>query len=98
MNKKRKRKGVNVKKVLLICGITIIAILLIGNSTSRGKKPTEWKSYTVQSDDTVYGIAKSVTTPNSNDYRYAQYYIIEENNIEDAMIHPGQVILVPVYE
>ena len=97
MNKKRKRKGVNAKKVLLICGITIIAILLIGNSTSRGKKPTEWKSYTVQSDDTVYGIAKNVT-PNNEDYRHAEYYIIEENNIENAMIHPGQVILVPVYE
>ena len=97
MNKKKKRKVINAKKVLLSCGIILISMLLIGNSISKSKKPTEWTSYTVQSGDTVYGIAKSIT-PNSNDYRYAEYYIIEENNIENAMIHPGQVILVPVYE
>lgn len=97
MNKKRKRKDKSAKKVLLSCGIILISMLLIGNSTSKSKKPTEWESYTVQSGDTVYGIAKSIT-PNNKDYRHAQYYIIEENNIEDAMIYPGQVILVPIYE
>lgn len=97
MNKKRKRKGENAKKVLLICGITLISMLLIGNSTSKSKKPAEWKPYTVQKGDTVCDIAQSIT-PDNRDYRCAQYYIIEENNIKNAMIYPGQVILVPVYE
>lgn len=97
MNKRGKRKGANAKKVLLTCGIILVAMLLICNSTSKSKKPTEWESYTVQSGDTVCDIAISVT-PNNKDYRHAQYYIIEENNIKDAMIYPGQVILVPVYE
>lgn len=83
------------KKLLMVVAIAVIAVLLIGNSTK--KKPTEWARYVVKSGDTVCGIAISVT-PNEIDYRKTEDYIIEKNNIEKALLYPGDTILVPVYE
>ena len=83
------------KKFLMVIAIIFIAFLLIGNSKS--KEPTEWKEYVVHSGDTVYGIANHIT-PNDIDYRKTEHYIKEKNHIENAMIYPGQTILVPVYE
>ncbi len=83
------------KKFLMVVAIIFIAVLLIGNNTK--KEPTEWSEYVVHSGDTVYGIS-NIITPNDIDYRKTEHYIIEKNNIENAMIYPGQTIFVPVYE
>lgn len=82
------------KKIIFIAVVLIVAILLIGCSTK--KKPTEWARYVVKSGDTVCDIAISVT-PNEIDYRKTEDYIIEKNNIERALLYPGDTILVPVY-
>lgn len=82
------------KKLLIGIAILFIAGSLIGNAK---KEPTEWQAYVVHSGDTVYGIANLIT-PNDIDYRKTEHYIRKKNNIENAMIYPGQTILVPVYE
>lgn len=82
------------KKILMVVAIVVVAVLLIGNSTK--KEPTEWTEYVVHRGDTVCDIAISIS--HDMDYRETEYYIIAKNNIEKAMIHPGQTILVPVYE
>lgn len=83
------------KKFLMVIAIVVVAVLLIGNKTD--KEPTEWSEYIVHSGDTVYGIS-NIITPNDMNYKKTEHYIIEKNNIENAMIYPGQIILVPVYE
>lgn len=83
------------KKRLMIIAIILVGTLLICNHASG--KPCEWTEYVVQEGDTVCGIAISIT-PKGKDYRHAQNYILKTNNIENAIIYPGQVILVPVYE
>lgn len=83
------------KKIIVGILIVLIAIMLIG-----GKSKCEtvaYKSYTVKQGDTLYGIARKIT-PESKDYRYAVYDIIEKNSITDCMIYQGQTILVPVME
>ncbi len=83
------------KKILIVVAIVIVAVLLIGNITK--KEQTEWGEYVVRSGDTVYDIGISIK-PDGIDYREIEHYILQKNNIENAMIHPGQTILVPVYE
>ena len=83
------------KKLLIVVAICLVAVLLIGNITKQ--EPTEWAEYVVQSGDTVCGISISIK-PDGIDYREVEHYILQKNNIEKAMIQPGQTILVPVYE
>lgn len=56
-----------------------------------------WSEYTVCDGDTLCDISKTIT-PNSEDYRETQYYIIKKNNLENAMIYPEQKILIPFEE
>ena len=81
------------KKIILISSI-VIALMVCFNAN---KMPAEWSEYVVGYGDTVCDIAIDIT-PNDKDYREAEYWITKKNNIEMAMIYPGQTILVPVYE
>lgn len=82
------------RKILGILVVVIAVMLLMG---LRKSEPTEWREYKVRSGDTVSSIAVKIT-PNSEDYRESMYYMAEKNEIENGMISPGQVILVPVVE
>lgn len=83
------------KKTLCIIAVVIFVMLLMG--ARRKQPPSEWREYKVHSGDTVSSVAVEIT-PNSEDYRDNMRYIIDKNNIENGMIFPGQVILVPVVE
>ena len=82
------------RKILGILVVVIAVMLLMG---LRKSEPTEWREYVVHPGDTVSSIAVEIT-PNSEDYRDNMHYIIDKNEIENGMIFPGQVILVPVVE
>lgn len=84
-------------KKIVLRTIVISSVIAMAIHFNAGKKPTEWSEYVVGVGDTVYGISMSVT-PNNEDYRETEYWITKKNNIEQAMIYPGQAILVPVYE
>ena len=81
------------KKIAIAAVVIFAAALLIG---SRAKSdPVLWEEYTVHSGDTVSDIAFEIT-PEGEDYRVNQNYIIKKNGIKNGMIYPGQVILVPM--
>ena len=84
-------------KKIILGTVVIFSIIALAGCFNTDKEPTEWSEYVVNSGDTVYGIS-NIITPNDVDYRKTEHYIIEKNNIENAMIYPGQTILVPVYE
>lgn len=87
------------KKIILSVVIifSTIAVFIAMVYFDTPKEPVGWVEYVVCNGDTVCDISKSITSEN-RDYRETEYYIIKKNNIEKALIHPGQTILVPVYE
>lgn len=84
------------KKIVLSLVIlfSIIAVMVHFNTP---KEPTAWIEYKVCDGDTICDISRSIT-PDSIDYRETEYYIAKKNNIENALIYPNQIILIPVYE
>lgn len=81
------------KKLIISAVVILLAFLLLGNRPRQ--EPTAWEEYTVKSGDTVSGIANDIT-PDNEDYMETMYDIIEKNNIKDATIYSGQVILIPM--
>ena len=61
------------------------------------KEPVSWGEYRVHSGDTVCDIAINVS-PDGEDYRHTEYYIIKKNNLGNGMIYDGQKILIPIYD
>jgi len=83
------------KKIIIIAVIVLVA--MFAGCINTNQEPTKWREYVVHYGDTVYDISIDIT-PNGMDYREISYYIIEKNNIENALIYPGQTILIPIYE
>ncbi len=79
--------------------IAVVLCLVVGLAVYFRPKPEviEWEEYVVSGGETISDISQSIT-PNSEDYRETQYYIIEKNNLENKNIYPGQEILIPIKE
>lgn len=84
-------------KKIILGTVVIFSIIALAGCFNTEKEPTEWKEYVVHSGDTVSSISNNIT-PDDMNYKRTEHYITEKNNIENAMIYPGQTILVPVYE
>ena len=84
------------KKIVLSLVIlfSIIAVMVHFNTP---KEPTAWTEYKVCYGDTICDISRNIT-PDNRDYRETEYYISQKNNIENALIYPNQIILIPIYE
>lgn len=82
-------------KKAIVIGVIVIAVMLLMGL--RKSEPREWREYVVHPGDTVSSIAVEITA-NSEDYRDNMHYIIDKNDIQNGLIYPGQVILVPVVE
>ena len=63
--------------------------------TAQAAEETVYKTITIQSGDTLWGIAGEYPEP-SKDIRKRIREICELNSIEPGGIYPGQVIIVPV--
>ena len=83
------------KKIILCAVIYVVALAVWLNANN--KMPAEWSEYVFQAGDTVCDISIDIT-PNSDEYRKTEHFIIKKNNLENATIYAGQTILVPVYE
>ena len=84
-------------KRIILSTVIIASLLMMVVYFNTPKEPNGWREYVVNSGDTVCDISIDIT-PEGEDYRYTQHCIMEKNNIANAMINPGQTILVPVYE
>lgn len=87
------------KKFITICLIAIILVGSLALCVNAFKTPDiiGYETYVVKSGDTLWGIAK-----NSNGWnRMDAYEIIdamEEASNCTALIYPGQIIYVPIYD
>lgn len=53
--------------------------------------------YTVQENDTVWSIAKK-NTPSDEDVRKKVQEIIDDNMLKDAVVHPGQQLIIHTHK
>ncbi|MBV1756598.1 MAG: LysM peptidoglycan-binding domain-containing protein [Dethiosulfatibacter sp.] len=94
----RKYRVVNYKRFRSFVMISaILAVLMISvfiyNITAFSVNSNLFIEIPVRDGDTIWNIARQYGT--SDSIRHDVYTIMELNNIEDGMIYPGQVIIVP---
>lgn len=89
VNYKRFRSFVMISAILAV----LTASVLIYNITAFSLNNNTYMEIPVRDGDTIWNIAKQYGT--SDSIRHDVYRIMELNNIEDGMIYPGQVIIVP---
>ena len=84
------------KKIIPIVAVLCLVVVL---AVYFRPKPEiiDWEEYVVSGGETISDISQGIT-PNSEDYRETQHYIIEKNNLENKNIYPGQEILIPSKE
>jgi LysM repeat protein len=71
----------------------LTASVLVYNITAFSLNGNTFIEIPVRDGDTIWNIAKQYGT--SDSIRHDVYTIMKLNNIEDGMIYPGQVIIVP---
>ena len=74
--------------------ILVISIILFAIST-QGRKPIEYRTIIIKKGDTLWSIVKTYQT-NEVDPRKLINQIKRINNLENALLHPGQTIKVPI--
>lgn len=84
----------NIKNLLLFLIIIILLIFLKTLNTPPDKYYLH--TYTVQTGDTAWDIAKKYNTANM-DIRELIYYIEEDNNIKAGYLKNGQEIKIRIY-
>ncbi|MDP3387467.1 MAG: LysM peptidoglycan-binding domain-containing protein [Eubacteriales bacterium] len=89
VNYKRFRSFVMVSAILAV----LTASVLIYNITAFSVNCNTFIEIPVRDGDTIWNIAREYGT--SDSIRQDVYTIMKLNNIEDGMIYPGQVIIVP---
>lgn len=77
-----------------VAGI-VLAIAAFGLVGATSDDRIEYR-YTVQSGDTVYDIASRMATK-KDDINYIVWSILQDNNLKDAVIVPGQEIVIRVH-
>lgn len=80
------------KRILALAGI---ATLILVSTQCFEKKEYVTYVYTVEEQDTLYGIGKYIAQENE-DVREVVRRIKEDNDIQDSLIHPGQQLKVRV--
>lgn len=73
--------------------IVLTAFVMIYNITAFSVNTNTYIEIPVRAGDTIWNIAKEYGI--SDSIRHDVYTIMELNNIEDGIIYPGQVIIVP---
>ena len=89
-----------VRVVVLLTAIVVLMFLLLANAVgASGSEATdgsvEHGSHLVVAGDTLWDIAAEHTIP-GEDVRRGVFEIQRLNDLEGSMIHPGQVLRVPV--
>ena len=80
--------------MVLLAVSAAVLILLLAKGADAGNEMLETEGYTVVSGDTLWGVAETVAGPDV-DVRELVYDIKRLNKLDTALIHPGQVLVVP---
>lgn len=79
--------------LILITALTIISVPIIVKA--KGTQESQYITVVVRSGDTLWDIASEYTESNK-DVRETIYNIKKTNNMDSAMLFPGQELLIPV--
>lgn len=87
------------KRFITICLAAIVFVALLATYVNAIKtpEPVSYERYVVSSGDTLWEIAKQSNGWNKMD-AYEIISDIEEESSCSALIYPGQVVYVPVYD
>lgn len=79
---------------LLVLALAVGAVFLLLTSADAGEPPAATSTHVVAPGDTLWALAASVADPGS-DLRRVVATIEEMNGLNDAVLHPGQVLSLP---
>jgi LysM repeat protein len=82
-------------RILVIISTFVVAVVLVLATSvmAAGPEPAT-VDYTVRSGDTLWDIAAEIA---DGDVRYEVAVIQRLNELDGSLIHPGQVLVVPVH-
>ena len=85
---------------ILICIMTLTFSLygIFGNGHADASAETKYAKVMIQENDTLWNIIDTYNPHANIDIRMALYDVYEINGIESGDIHPGDTILIPIYE
>ena len=84
---------------VLICIISLVftGYGILGLARADAESLTEYVEVKIQDNDTLWNIVETYNAGSDINIRTAIYDIYEVNNINAGDIHPGDIILVPIY-
>jgi hypothetical protein len=81
-------------RLLVLLATMAVALLLLANAVAAGGDGGGSERYRVHPGDDLWGIASSIAEP-GDDVRRLVFEIRSDNELTDAALVPGQVLLVP---
>lgn len=99
---RKRNKKIIIKKRFVTNIALIFAVILISNIAFNGvsgKKEYKTSSITINSNDTLWNIARKICKENTNlNINKVIYEIKEINNMETSNISVGQSLEIPIYQ
>lgn len=79
---------------MLVLASAVAVVFFLLTSAGAGEPPAGTSSHVVAAGETLWEIASDVAEEGS-DLRRTVAAIVELNDLDDAVIHPGQVLILP---
>lgn len=89
----RRRFITVVSALIFILGVLVSSAAMM--MVASAEAPVVWKEVMVEEGDTLWAIAKTISSE-SEDLRLTVHTIIDENQLASATIHPGEILRIPV--
>ncbi|MCL6599544.1 MAG: LysM peptidoglycan-binding domain-containing protein [Alicyclobacillus macrosporangiidus] len=78
----------------ILVGLVLFAIAAMSTMSSQTLHTQTWTSHTVQAGETLYDIARQYDP--GDDFRVVVAEIERRNGLQNAVIQPGETLMVPI--